>query len=341
MAAAVRAHDPSVVALGVYGRDGRMPDEPDLTSALAAARAAGGFVWLGLLAPTHASISETAEQLGLPPLAVEDALNPHERPKLEVYEDLTFTVLRPVRYVDHEEVVDVAEVAVFLGPDVVVTVRHGESDVVARTRAEVDADGADLLSFGPVGVLYRLADLTVDDYERVIADLDVDVDEIEDEVFGPDEQDHSRRIYLLKQEVAVFRRALGPLAKPLERLAACEAPHATPEVAPYFRDVHDHVLRAWESLELVDRQLSDALEANTARVTMVQNRIALRQNEDMRKISAWAAMGLVPTAIAGVYGMNFRAMPFLDSAWGFPGTMAAMVAVCVGLYRAFRRNGWL
>ncbi|MDO8106148.1 magnesium and cobalt transport protein CorA [Isoptericola sp. b441] len=330
-----------VIDLGVYADGRRLPDEPSLRDAIRAARDAGGFVWLGLANPTEAEVVEVAHELDLPELAVEDAVTAHQRPKLEVYGDQVFVVLRPVRYVDRREVVDVAEVALFLGPGFVVTVRHGHNDVMQRVRRELDAPSSELLAFGPAGVLYRAADLVVDDYESVVTDLDVDVDEIEDEVFGPDEEDHSQRIYRLKEEVASFRRAIAGLARPLELLTAGRVPQVTAGAAEYFRDVHDHVIRAQESIDVIDRQLTDVLEANTARVTMVQNRIGLQQNSDMRKISAWAAMALVPTLIAGIYGMNVRNLPGADSSAGFVVVLAVMVTACVGLYTAFRHNGWL
>lgn len=331
----------TVTDLGVYVDGARLPGRPSLREGLAAARERNGFVWLGLANPSEAEVVEVASELGLPELAVEDAVTAHQRPKLEVYGDLVFAVLRPVRYVDPAEVVEVAEIAMFLGKDFVVTVRHGTSDVLRRVRRELDETAPEYLAFGPSAVLYRAADLAVDDYESVVDDLDVDVDEIEDEVFGPDEEDHSQRIYRLKEEVAQFRRSLSGLARPLEDLVAGRVPHVSQATGEYFRDVHDHVLRAAEALEVIDRQLSDVLEANSARVSVVQNRIALQQNNDMRKISAWAAMALVPTLIAGVYGMNLRIWPGTEQAWGFGVVLGLMVVVCLALFRAFRHNGWL
>ena len=211
----------AVVELGVYAGGRRLPDPATLPDALAAARASGGFVWLGLLQPSHARLSEVAAELGLPDLAVEDAVTAHQRPKLEAYPGLTFMVLRPVRYVDSDEIVDVAEVAVFLGPDFVVTARHGTSDVLTRVRRELDDPNTDLPDFGPSVVLYRAADLVVDQYESVVDDLEVDVDQIEDEVFGS-EDDHSERIYKLKDEVAELptrRRTAGQAHGAAGRLA--------------------------------------------------------------------------------------------------------------------------
>ncbi len=334
-------HPGTVTDLGVYVDGARVPGRPTLRDGLTQARDQGGFVWLGLANPSEAEITEVAAELDLPDLAVEDAVTAHQRPKLEVYGDVVFVVLRPVRYVDRQEVVEVSEIALFLGADFVVTVRHGSSNVLRRVRRELDHDAPEVLAFGPSTVLYRAADLVVDDYEAVVTELDVDVDEIEDEVFGPDEEDHSQRIYRLKEEVASFRRAIAGLARPVELLTEGRVKHVSRDAGEYFRDVHDHVIRASESIDVIDRQLTDVLEANTARVSMVQNRISLQQNSDMRKISAWAAMALLPTVIAGIYGMNLGVWPGADRPWGFPVVLGLMAVAVLSLFRAFRRNGWL
>ncbi len=310
----------------------------------AAARSAGGhgFVWIGLQQPTAQEVEAVAAEFHLPALAVEDAVNAHQRPKLELYGDVVFVVLKPVRYVDHVEVVDVAEIALFLGASFVVTVRHGSTEALHQIRKELDEGRAGAwVHFGSAAVLYRAADLIADGYERAIEAIDEDVDEIEAEVFGPGGDDHAERIYKLKSEVAELRRAVVPLGRALDRIVAEGVLHIPAEAAPYFRDVHDHVLRASDAIELVERQLADVLQANTARVTTGQAAIALRQNEDMRKISAWAAIALVPTAIAGVYGMNFDHMPELRWAYGYPAVVLVIVATCTTLWRAFRRNRWL
>ena len=265
----------------------------------------------------------------------------HQRPKLEVYGDVVFAVLKPVHYVDHNEVVTVSEVAIFLGPHFVVTVRHGHSNVLAEVRKEMDCAAADLLSYGPTAVLYRAADRIVDDYEQAVAQISEDVEEIEVQVFSGDDQEHAKRIYKLKREVLEFRRAVSPLAAPLQKLAEGAIPGIAPAVSPYFRDVHDHLLRATDALDGQDRMLTDVLNADLAQVTVQQSRTAVRQNEDMRKISAWAAIALVPTAIAGIYGMNFDNMPELTWKYGYFLVLFVIATTCFVLYRLFRRNGWL
>jgi magnesium transporter len=334
---------------GVYEDGHRRPGRVPLEQAGDVARKTSGFVWIGLQQPSAEDIATVADEFHLPALAVEDAVKAHQRPKLEVYGDVLFVVLKPVRYVDHDEVVDVTEIAVFLGPNFVVTVRHGESDVLRRVRAELDRGDSELLRHGTTGLLYRAADLVVDGYEEALDFINEDVDEIETQVFGSaDADDHSERIYKLKREIAEFRRAVLPLATPLERLADGSVPGIDEDASHYFRDVHDHVLRAADAIEGHDRLLSDVLQADLARVSarqsqiaVRQNEIAVRQNEDMRKISAWAAIALVPTAIAGIYGMNFENMPELEWKYGYFLVVGLIATVCVVLHRLFRRNGWL
>ncbi|MCW2804389.1 MAG: magnesium and cobalt transport protein CorA [Propionibacteriaceae bacterium] len=326
---------------GVYEDGHRLPGRLPLDRAGEAARSTSGFVWIGLQQPSTENIAAVADEFDLPPLAVEDAVKAHQRPKLEVYDDVVFMVLKPVRYVDHEEVVEVSEIALFLGPKFVITVRHGRGDVLRRVRAELDRGNSELLASGPTAVLYRTADLVVDGYEEAIVSITEDVDEIESQVFGDDELDHAERIYKLKREIAEFRRAVLPLATPLHRLAEGLVPVVDKVTAPYFRDVHDHALRAADAIEGHDRLLSDVLQADLARVEVRQSRIALRQNEDMRKISAWAAIALVPTAVAGIYGMNFEYMPELTWRFGYFMVLGLIAAVCLVLHRLFRRSGWL
>lgn len=325
----------------VYGTDGRRPGRVPLPAAAKAAQASDGFVWIGLQQPTAQEFEAIAAEFDLPELAVEDAVGAHQRPKLEVYGDVVFAVLKPVRYVDHNEVVDVSEIAIFLGPNFVVTVRHGYSDVLAEVRKEMDAAGSELLSYGPTAVFYRAADRIVDEYEDAAAQISVDVEEIEVQVFGGDDLDHAQRIYKLKREVLEFRRAVAPLATPLQHLAAGEIAGMSPAVTPYFRDVHDHLLRTIDIIESHDRMLTDVLSADLAQVNVRQSRTAVRQNEDMRRISAWAAIALVPTAIAGIYGMNFDNMPELGWKYGYFIFLGVILTTCVGLHRLFHRNGWL
>ena len=333
--------DDVVVDCAVYDRAGRRPGRLTVASAAVAATSGDGFVWIGLHEPSRTQIAAVAERFCLPSLAVDDAVVAHQRPKLELYDDVVFAVLKPVRYVDSAEVIDVGEFAVFLGRGFVVTVRHGHSEVLHDVRGDLDTASPELLALGPTAVLYRAADRIVDGYEDVAGSIAVDVEEIEGQVFGGDEEDHSQRIYRLKREVLEFRRAVAPLAQPLERLASGSVRGVSPHAAHLFRDVHDHVLRAVDAIEAHDRMLTDVLSADLAQVSVRQTRTAVRQNEDMRKISAWAAIALVPTAIAGIYGMNFANMPELEWEYGYFLVLGVILTVCVTLHRLFRRNGWL
>ncbi|WP_298458867.1 magnesium/cobalt transporter CorA [uncultured Cellulomonas sp.] len=329
-----------IVDCGVYAGGLRRPGEADVRRAVEVAVAERGFVWIGLSQPTAEEFDALQRQLRLPQLAVEDAVKAHQRPKLERYDDLTFAVVKPARYVDHDEVVKIGELAIFLGRDFILTVRHGDTEVPAQVRRDLEAD-PELLAHGPAAVLYRCLDLVVDEYLSIVDSIGVDVDQIEDQVFGGVPGEHAERIYKLKREVLEFRRAVVPLVTPVLQLVEGTVPGVGPDAQAYFRDVHDHLLRAADAIEGYDDLLSNVLQAELAQVTVEQNRVSVRQNEDMRKISAWAAIALVPTAIAGIYGMNFEHMPELETRYGYFVVLAVIVAACVGLHALFRRNDWL
>ena len=329
-----------IVDCALYTNDRSQHGIADIAAALRQATAGNGFVWIGLFEPTAAEFAEISNDFTLPTLAIDDAVRAHQRPKLERYGDVTFAVVKPARYVDHEEVVQLSELAIFLGKHFVITVRHGISDVPATVRTELNSSPA-LLAYGPAAVLYRALDLAVDGYLEVVEAIGVDIDEIEEQVFGGGGGEHSERIYKLKSEVLEFRRAVIPLTVPLQRLVAGEVPWVGEAAQPYFRDVLDHVLRAADAIEGYDHLLTNVLAANLAQVTVEQSRVTVRQNEDMRKISAWAAIALVPTAIAGIYGMNFEFMPELSMRYGYFVVLAVIAGVCIGLHALFRRNDWL
>jgi len=294
------------------------------------------LLWVALENPSPQDMVGVTAEFGLPDFAVAEAVRAHQRPKVERHGDIASVVLKPVHYVDSHEVVEITELTLFLGPRFVVTVRHGETDVLRQVIDELDDPAPAPES--PLEVLAIVARLVVEGYEAALDGLNVDVDEIEEAVFAPGEADHAERIYKLKREVAEFRRAVVPLVRVLERLAD-DCPE--PRQSGRFRSLHDHVFRVADLLEGIDRLLSDVLQANVARVTAIQSSIAIRQNEDMRKISAWAAIALVPTAVAGIYGMNFDHMPELRWRFGYPLAIGVIVVVCSLLYRTFRRNEWL
>ena len=292
-----------------------------------------GFVWIGLVEPTPEEFHEITGAFGLHPLAVEDAVHAHQRPKIEVYGDIVFVVLKAGRYVDSEEVIELSQIMVFLGEGFLITVRHGDTELLADVRREITS-APDELKCGPIGVLHAILDRVVDDYAIVLRNLDVDIDEVEQQVFASTMSNQAERIYKLKREVLEFRQAVLPLADPLELLATGRLPHTEDAPTEYFRDVHDHVLRTRDRVEAVDALLTSVLSANLAQV-------GVRQNEDMRKISAWVAIIAMPTMIAGVYGMNFQHMPELGWVLGYPFALGLMAISCVGLFVLFRRRGWL
>jgi magnesium transporter len=296
-------------------------------------RASGGFVWLGLREPTEREFDDVADQLELHPLAVEDAIHAHQRPKVERYGSTMFLVLKPASYIDHDEVVDLGQFLLFVGEHFVVTVRHGTSTALTDVRRDLEAN-PDQLSHGPLAVVHAIADHVVDDYVPVLNGIAVDVDEVEHAVFSGPKSTHAERIFKLKREVLEFRWALEPLVDPLEQFIDGVPLERDDALRPYFRDVHDHLVRATHRLNILDGLLDAALAANVAQVGM-------RQNEDMRKISAWVAIIALPTLIAGIYGMNFTHMPELDWRFGYPLVLGVMVASCFALYRNFKRREWL
>lgn len=330
-----------IVDCAIY-RDGHRTEGPeDLSDALDGARAAGGFVWIGLHEPSEDEFELVTKEFGLHPLAAEDALKAHQRPKLEVYDDSLFVVLKPVVYEPESDAVSTGEVMLFLGDAFVVTVRHGVGSPLKAVRNRLEQEPR-LLDKGPTAVLYAVADAVVDHYLEVSTELGTDLEELEAEVFSPDgggSRDTASRIYTFKRQILEFRRATVPLTMPLTRLAGVESyggkvPFVNDRARPFFRDVNDHLARVNESVEGLDRLVSDVLSAHLAQMSV-------RQNDDMRKISAWAAMAAIPTMIAGIYGMNFEHMPELRWVWSYPAVIALMGVLEVLLYRTFKRRGWL
>ncbi|MER5566654.1 magnesium/cobalt transporter CorA [Streptomyces goshikiensis] len=326
-----------IVDCAMY-RDGRRSNAPeDFSDALDEARATGdAFLWIGMHEPTEKEFEHVSQEFGLHPLAVEDALTAHQRPKLEVYDDSLFVVLKPVSYDEDRDTVTAGELMVFIGDSFVVTVRHGEGAALTAVRRRLEHE-PNVLRHGPTAVLYAVSDAVVDHYIDVAAELQADLEELEAEVFAPnaaDTKNTAARIYAFKRQVLEFRRATTPLLLPMDRLAFGNVPFVHDHARPFFRDVADHLTKANEYIEGLDRLLSDALAAHLAQM-------GVRQNDDMRKISAWAAMAAVPTMVAGIYGMNFDHMPELRQAWGYPGVILLMAGACLGLHRMFKSRGWL
>ena len=322
-----------IVDCAVYEHGRRQAGELSIEEASNACRRDGAFVWLGLHEPSTEEFEAVRAEFGLHPLAVEDAVKAHQRPKLEVYDETLLMVLKPVAYRDRDEVVEIGEIALFVNPDFLISVRHGVPSPLKEVRERLDRD-SDLVARGPGAVLYAIVDRIVDDYEPVVEGLTVDIQEVEEQVFSPSRYNPASRIYYLEREVLGFRRAVVPLASAAERLATRPFPVVDAELRPYFRDVHDHLLRVNAQLDQFRDLLSTALSANLTQVSV-------RQSEDMRRITAWVAILAVPTAVAGIYGMNFDHMPELRWEYGYPAVLVAIAIVCLILYRRFRKAGWL
>ena len=318
-----------IIDCAVY-RDGVRETTEHDTRSLEAALAGLGtddFLWVGIGNPTADEMQRVGDSLGLHPLAVEDALEAHQRPKVERYDDHTFISIRTVSYSDDD--ITTHEVNIFLGANYLLTVRHGGPTLrEARKTAERTIEP---MSHGPTAALYAVVDNIVDHYEDVAAELETDVQEVETSVFSNRQSNDSTRIYRLKRETLEFRRAVLPLREPIHRLATATAPE---DARPYFRDIADHLSRAAEAIDSIDHLLDNALQAHLAQ-------LSVQQNEDMRKLTAGATIFAVPTAIAGIYGMNFEHMPELTWTYGYPACVAVIGGLCGYIYWRFKRSGWL
>jgi magnesium transporter len=326
-----------IVDRAIY-RDGKRTPAPDTLSALnRACRNGEGIAWIGLYRPDAAEFATIAREFDLHELAVEDAVRAHQRPKLERYGDTLFLVLRPARYIDETETVEFGEVHVFAGPQFVITVRHAEAPDLHRVREKLEAR-PELLSRGTFAIVHAILDRVVDDYAPVVAGVENDIDEIEDEVFGGS-PDVSRRIYELTREVIEFQRATKPLAAILGGLMA--APGVDDEERRYLRDVQDHALRVQEQGDAFRELLQNILSVNLTLETKALSETGMAQSEEVKKISAWAAILFAPTLVGTIYGMNFEHMPELGWVIGYPLALVLMASTSVALYLLFKRRGWI
>jgi magnesium transporter len=323
----------TIVDLAVY-RDGQRQEDVSLDDAFEQCHLPGTMVWIGLHEPTEDEFDAVAREFALHELAVEDAMKGHQRPKLEVYgENQLFVVLKTARYFE-PDTLEFGEILVFVGDQYIVSVRHGEATPLHDVRLQLE-ERADMLRYGAGAVLWAITDKVVDDYTPVLTNLDIDITELEAQAFGDEPpMGLTERIYRLKRQVINLHRATAPLTEPLGRLSDGRYPHANDELRPYFRDVYDHLLRSVQTADQFRELLTSILEANLTQVSV-------RQNEQMRQISAWAAIIAVPTLIAGIYGMNFQHMPELHTRVGYPAALTAMLILCVLLYSYFRRIDWL
>lgn len=320
-----------IVDAAIYLDGHRIEDDFDYDSAARLIDETDAFAWIGLHEPSAAELERTTKAFHLHELAVEDAVQAHQRPKLETFDETLFVVTKPARYIDPVEVIEFGEILVFVHPDFVVAVRHGEASRLIQARQLLEHD-PERLSCGSGSVLHAILSQVVRDYVGVLDDLGGDIRDIEEDVFAS--RGDPERIYKLKQEVLKFNNAAQPLEEPLHRLATEEFPAIDPTLKPYFRDVHDHLLRVLDRIHDYRDTLTSALTANLTQV-------GIRQNEDMRKISAYVAIAAIPTLLAGIWGMNFEHMPEIHAVWGYPLALLVMGGVCLFLYTRFRKSGWL
>lgn len=337
----------AIIDNGIYVDGVRTENPASLNETFELMRSRGGMGWIGLYRPGEPELQEVATEFGLHELAVEDALTGHQRPKIEWYGEHLFVVLRPARYLDAEEELEFGEVHVFVGPDFVVTVRHAEAPNLARVRHRLESD-PELLARGPEAVLYAILDEVVDQYAPVLAGLENDIDEIESQLFVED-VDATQRIYELGREVIDFQRAVQPLTAMVEALLRGGTKYdVDEELQRLLRDVHDHTIRIAERAGSFRTILDNALTVASTIVARRQNdemrrmtEESIRQGDQMKKISSWAAILFAPTLIGAIYGMNFRVMPELHWTFGYPMAILGMVAFGGVLYAVFKRKGWL
>ena len=321
-----------IVNCAAYDEGCRRGGDLELEHAGDAARDPGTFVWLGVAEPSVEEFAAIAREFDLHELAVEDAVKAHQIPKVEMYGETMLVVVKTARYVDSDEVIELGELVIFVHRSFVIVVRHGEGPLTTvRERMERRTD---LMAHGPGAVLYAILDHVVDHYEIAAQGLDVDIQQVEADVFSPDISNPAERIYKLEREVLGFYAAVVPLLEAVNGLARGHYAVIPEPLHEYFRDVHDHLRRAAGRISGFRELLTSALQANLTQVSV-------RQNEDMRKISAWVAILAVPTMIAGIYGMNFDNMPELHERYGYFVVLAVIVVACLLLYRRFKRSGWL
>ena len=322
-----------IVDSALYQNGNRVTGPEDISDLVDIARTTGGFVWLGLAEPTQGEFEHVVGELNFHPLAVEDAVHAQQRPKIEEYEGLTFFTLKTVFYNESNSAISTGELICFVEKEFIVIVRHGEGTPLVAVRNELEAK-PDFLALGPFAVLHAVLDRVIDEYTSIATELENDVINLETKVFSGKRQTFSQEIYFLKRELIEYRHAIEPLVTPLQKLTS-EIHAQTPEVLkPFFRDTLDHLLRACEHASGMDSLLTTALQADLAHVQV-------RQNEDVRKISAWVALAAGPTMIAGIYGMNFKFMPELEWRFGYPLVLAIVTSLSSFLFYKFKKAEWL
>lgn len=330
----------AIVDCGIYVDGVRLPGTCTYREAIREVRASGrGFVWIGLQEPEPEFMESLSTEFGIHELITEDATVGNQRPKLEAYDHALVLNLSSVKYLPHDSLTDAnaivttGEIMIVLAADFVVTVRHGDFTELAGIRTELEAAPKRLIK-GPAVVMHAVADRMVDSYTDVVADIENDIDELESALFSPRASVEIEQIYMLKRELVELKHDISPLARPLQRLSADHFDLVPTEIRHYFRDVQDHHTQVSTEVSTLDEQVTSLVHAAVAM-------IGVRQNTDMRRISAWVAIAAVPTMIAGIYGMNFTHMPELGMEYGYFVVLLFMIAICGGLFWVFRKNRWL
>lgn len=325
--------EPMIVDYALYQNGHRFAEASNLGELISKARTEGGFVWLGVAEPTEAEFAKIAQDFQIHPLAVEDAVAAHQRPKFEEFPNVQAMVLKTAFYEEKGSLISTGEILCFIGDYFIVVVRHGSGAPLVNTQHKIE-ETPEHLAKGPYAVLHAILDHVIDCYIDISVELENDVTQAEHKVFGETRESASQEIYLLKREVIEFRHAIDPLLSPLQNLASIGARHIPAELTPFFRDTLDHLSRASDAAAGLDSLLTSALQAEIAQVQ-------LQQNEDMRKITSYVALASVPTMVAGIYGMNFDTMPELRWQFGYPAVLGSLVLITAFLYRKFKKSGWL
>ena len=325
---------PVIVDIALYLEGRRSSDAPmDLSDQVEIARKNNGFVWIGLSEPTSAEFDHVVGELNFHPLAIEDAVLAKQRPKIEDYAGLTFFVIKTVFYDEAKSEVTTGELICFVDKHFIVIVRHGEGSPLTSVRQDIE-NHPDQLKMGPFAVLHTVVDRVIDGYTKIATELENDIIDIETAVFSGQRKTYSQKIYFLKREVIEYRHAIEPLLIPLQKIVSEGFDKAPELIKPFFRDTIDHLQHACEHASGMDSLLTTVLQADLAHVQV-------RQNEDIRRISAWVALAAGPTMIAGIYGMNFEHMPELGWRYGYGITLGVITLLSSILFYKFKKSRWL
>lgn len=322
-----------IVDVALYKDGLRVNGPSDISDQVDTARKEGGFVWVGLAEPTQSEFDHIVGELNFHPLAVEDAVSAKQRPKIEAYEGLTFFVIKTVFYDEAKSEITTGELMCFVDKHFIVIVRHGEGSPLTSVRHDIEQH-PEQLKLGPFAVLHAVVDRVIDGYTAIATELENDVINIESKVFGGNRKTYSQEIYFLKREVIEYRHAIEPLVIPLQKIITENFDTAPEAIKPFFRDTIDHLQHACEHASGMDSLLTTVLQADLAHVQV-------RQNEDVRRISAWVALAAGPTMIAGVYGMNFDHMPELTWKYGYAMALGLIGLLSGVLFYKFKRSNWL